>query len=76
MEAPLDIANGHISETANPNKLLTVGDVADILQLHPNTIRHWADWGYLPSFRIGPRRDRRFLYQDVIDHLPKIRTSA
>ena len=39
--------------------LLQVKEVADLLGIHPNTVRIWADSGILRSYRIGPRRDRR-----------------
>jgi excisionase family DNA binding protein len=46
-------------------KLLTIEQVSDILQVHPNTIRHWSNNGSLKSIRIGPRRDRRFDEDEV-----------
>ena len=47
------------------SKLLSVGEAASILNVHPNTLRRWAEAGLLPSWRIGPRRDRRFQLADV-----------
>ena len=53
-EEPRD-GDGH-----NPgNTLLQVKEVAELLGIHPNTVRMWADSGVLKSYRIGPRRDRR-----------------
>lgn len=40
-----------------------------MLCVHPNTLRRWSDSNLLRSFRIGPRRDRRFLRQDVEERL-------
>jgi len=51
--------------------LLTVGEVAGILQIHCNTVRRWSNLGILPSFRIGPRGDRRFRKEDVANFLSK-----
>ena len=48
-----------------PEKLLKVKEASEILSVHPNTIRVWSDDGLLPSFRIGPRRDRRFRLEDI-----------
>jgi len=49
--------------------LLSTSEAAALLCVHPNTLRRWADFNLLPSFRIGPRRDRRFLRKDIEDHL-------
>ena len=45
--------------TRNP-RMLTTTEVAYLLRLHPNTVRHWANRGLLHAYRLGPRRDRRF----------------
>lgn len=45
--------------------LLTTAQTAHLLNVHPNTVRNWADAALLPSYRIGPRRDRRFRRDDV-----------
>jgi len=45
--------------------LLTTTEVARLLNVHPNTVRHWTDVKLLPAYRIGPRRDRRFLPADI-----------
>ena len=53
----------------SPERLLSVGDAAEILCVHPNTVRVWSSAGLLPHFRIGPRRDRRFKTADVYNLL-------
>ncbi len=45
--------------------MLTVKDVATILNIHVNTVRRWSDQGILKSFRITSRGDRRFRQQDI-----------
>ena len=45
--------------------LLTVGDAATLLHVHPNTLRRWEAQGLLSAWRVGPRHDRRFLRSDV-----------
>ncbi len=50
-------------------RLLTTTEVARLLNVHPNTVRHWADAHLLPAYRIGPRRDRRFRRADIEDFL-------
>jgi excisionase family DNA binding protein len=49
--------------------MLTTGDVAQFLGVHPNTVRVWSEKGILKSYRIGPRRDRRFRREDIDDFL-------
>ncbi len=46
-------------------ELMTVTEVAAWLKVHPNTIRRWAARGLINSYRIGPRRDRRFARIEV-----------
>ena len=47
------------------NELLTVGQVARLLHIHPNTVRRWSNKGILESYRISKRGDRRFNKKDV-----------
>ena len=49
----------------NNANLLTVGQVARLLHMHPNTVRRWSNKGILESYRIGDRGDRRFKKEDV-----------
>ena len=62
------ISEGEAEET---NTLLTAGEAASLLNVHINTVRRWSNLGVLPSFRIGPRGDRRFRKEDVAKFLPK-----
>ncbi len=55
--------------------MLTARQVADFLQVHISTLRRWSDKGVLKSYRVGPRRDRRYRQEDVLsfvheDHIP------
>ena len=45
--------------------LLTVGQVARLLHIHPNTVRRWSNNGTLESYRICIRGDRRFTKVDI-----------
>ena len=47
------------------SELLSVGQAARSLGVHPNTVRKWSKEGLLKSYRIGPRGDRRFRRSDV-----------
>ncbi len=51
------------------NYMLTTSGVANMLHLHINTVRRWSDQGILKPYRIGPRGDRRFLRDDIINFL-------
>ena len=45
--------------------LVTVGQAATILHLHPNTVRRWSNSGILKAYRICKRGDRRFRREDI-----------
>ena len=53
----------------NSDPMLTIGEVAMLLHIHPNTLRRWADKGLIKSFCITPRGDRRFNSQDIDEFL-------
>jgi transposase len=46
---------------------MSISSAATILGVHPNTIRRWADIGLIQCFRLGPRHDRRFEPQHVME---------
>jgi len=50
---------------------MSITGVAAILGVHPNTIRRWSDEGLIPCFRLGPRQDRRFEQQRVMEMMYK-----
>jgi len=45
--------------------MLRVGQVAQLLGMHPNTVRRWNNKGILKAYRISPRGDRRFRRRDI-----------
>ena len=49
--------------------LLTVKEAAQILHVHANTVRKWANEGILQAKRLGARRDRRLSHGDVLQLL-------
>ena len=48
-------------------RLLSVKQVASILNVHPSTVRRWERGGLLKAYRIGPRRSVRFARSEIID---------
>jgi len=62
------VTDGEVEEI---DTLLTAGEAASLLHVHINTVRTWSNLGILPSFRIGPRCDRRFRKKDLISFLLK-----
>jgi len=47
------------------NKLLKISEVAEILNVHPNTLRKWDKKGILKAVRFGERGDRRYKKEDL-----------
>ncbi len=45
--------------------ILSVQEVADLLHVHPNTVRLWNNRGLLKAYRLGTRGDRRFTSRDL-----------
>ena len=45
--------------------MLTINEVARLLNVHINTVRRWSNQGALKSYRIGSRGDRRFRQEDI-----------
>lgn len=56
-----------MSETPEPDKLLTPSEVARAFHVQPSTVRRWAQSGKLPCVRT-PGGQRRYR-QDVVDGL-------
>ena len=55
--------------------MLTISEVAQLLNVHVNTVRRWSNQGILKTYRIGSRGDRRFDHKDVEQFLcQKVKT--
>ena len=52
-----------------PTPMLTVKDVAKLLNVHVNTVRRWSDSKIIKSYRITRRGDRRFRREDISSFL-------
>lgn len=55
--------------------MLTVGDVALLLNVHVNTVRRWSNQGIIRAYRIGSRGDRRFRREDITRLLGEFKTN-
>ncbi len=49
--------------------MLTVREVARLLNIHSNTVRRWSNRGILRAYRITSRGDRRFRRDDIVRFL-------
>jgi len=58
------------------NRMLTVKEVASILNVHPNTVRRWEKKGLLKSYIIGPHHNIRFSQEDILELLDKSRNGG
>ncbi len=54
--------------------MLTVREVARLLNIHTNTVRRWGDKGILRAYRITSRGDRRFKREDIDRFLAEFNT--
>ncbi len=53
----------------DPTPMLTVKDVAKLLNVHVNTVRRWSNSRIIKSYRITRRGDRRFRREDIANFL-------
>ena len=52
-------------------EVLTMKQVCEILNVHPNTLGNWDNGGILKAIRFGNRRDRRYKKSDILKFLKK-----
>ena len=61
-------------DTVRLPELLTIAQVAKILNVHPTTLRRWDKKGKLKAIRVGTRRgvgERRYYQEDIIKLISK-----
>jgi len=49
----------------NPDKLLTIKEVADLFNVHVETLRRWDKEGKLKAVRIGKLGHRKYKKSDI-----------
>ena len=52
-------------DTNDKSSMLKVNEVAQLLNVHINTVRRWSNNNILKAYRVGPRGDRRFKLEDI-----------
>lgn len=50
----------------NQNDLISIQEAAEMLGVHPETLRRWDRSGKLKAIKIGERGDRRFSKTDIL----------
>ena len=60
--------NGKVDELPD---LLTLEQVSELLQVHPNTLRNWDKDGTLKAIRLVARKLYRYKKEDIIKLLDK-----
>ncbi len=53
----------------NQERMMTVQQVADLLQVSICSVRRWSDKGILKFYRVGDRGDRRYWREDILRFL-------
>ncbi len=52
-------------------EILTMKQVCEFLNVHPNTLRNWDNKGVLKAIRFGTRKDRRYQKWDILKLINK-----
>ncbi len=52
-------------------ELITIKEAANILKVHPNTLRLWDKKRILPAVRIGERKIRKYKKEDIFKLINK-----
>ena len=63
-------------ENERMDSMLTLREVAELLHIHPNTLRRWSNNGRIRAYRITPRGDRRFKREEIAHFLAELNGQA
>ena len=58
-----------------PTSMLTVGEVAQMLHMHENTVRQWSNREIIKPYKINMRGDRRFKREEVEAVLTRLKNN-
>lgn len=53
------------ADTKSP-ELMTIAQAAELLNVHPDTLRNWERRGLVRPKRIGTRKDRRYNREQIL----------
>jgi len=67
---------GKDMENERMDSMLTLREVAELLHIHPNTLRRWSNNGRIRAYRITPRGDRRFKREEIAHFLAELNGQA
>jgi excisionase family DNA binding protein len=56
--------------------MLTTAEVAQVLHIHPNTLRRWSNDGRIKAYRITQWGDRRFKREEIARFLAELDSQA
>jgi excisionase family DNA binding protein len=56
----------NLNASSLSKRMLTVGEVCQLLNIHSNTLRRWGAKGLIKEYRIGPSGQRRYRADDVL----------
>lgn len=61
---------------ATDKKFLTITEAADLLKVSKTSLRRWTNQGRLKCYRLGERKERRFLIDDLLAYAPSTDLSS
>ncbi len=58
------------------SRILSLQQAAELLKVHPETLRRWDNTGKLPALKYGNRNDRHYREEDIMNFLKSLRTQS
>ena len=57
---------------AGDKNFLTIAEAAELLNVSKTSLRRWTNQGRLKCYRLGERKERRFLLEDLLAYAPSL----